>query len=324
MISAHPRILVHHDKPEPVIETLARRIGDAAVASCADYASLPRILDAFAPNILFSVRFDGTPRFPRAAIAAALSLRWIAVAGSGTDHLGDWDPRKVVVTNAAGVGAAVMAEFVVGCIYAFAMQLPSFAQQQAKRNWRQRDLRPVAGSTLLVVGLGHVGRAIAALARRNGMRVLAIRARSGVSQDVDECGTSVDLPRYAAVSDYMAVATPLTDATRGLIDRAVIAALPRHAVIINVARGGVVDEEALAAALDAGQLGGAALDVFETEPLPPDHSLWRHPGVLVTPHNAAVFADWIRLAAECFCDNLANWRRGLPLQNVVAPSARPR
>ncbi len=318
-ITAPPlRILVHHNRPGVVIDTIRARAPDVTVAVCTDYAGLAEALGRFAPEILFTVRFAGTPAFPRAAIGSSSSLRWIAVGGAGVDHLPPWNPQKVAVTNAAGVGAAVMAEFVMACLYAFAMELPTFGRQQAARLWRQQNLRPIAGRTLVVVGLGYVGSAIASLARRNGMRILGIRAHTGRPGDVDEIGTVEALPAFAARADYMAIALPLTDGTRGLFDRKVLAALPRHAVLINVARGGIVDEQALAEALAADRLRGAALDVFAEEPLPLASPLWSVPNALLTPHNAIVFEDWHRLAAEHFCDNLDRWRRGSPLLNVVA------
>jgi phosphoglycerate dehydrogenase-like enzyme len=205
----------------------------------------------------------------------------------------------------------------MACIYAFAMQLPVFSAQQHAQVWQQVELKPVADATLLVVGLGRVGSMVAALARRNGMGVIAIRSHAERTDDVTEVGTATDLPGFASRADYVVVCLPLTDATRGRIDKVVLDAMKTEAVLVNLSRGGIVDEAALLSRLRTQRLRGAALDVFAQEPLPIGHPFWTMPNVILTPHNAVVFGGWLQQAARHFCENLTRWRSDQPLLNMI-------
>ena len=170
------------------------------------------------------------------------------------------------------------------------------------------------------MGYGDIGRAVAERARALGLRVLALRRRPELSRGdplVDEALGEERLLELMARSDDVVVATPLTPQTRGLVGRAAIAALPPTAVVVNVGRGPVIDETALVEALAASRLRGAALDVFETEPLPAGHPLWSLPNVLVSPHCADHVPGWIEAAMRAFLDELERFRRGEPLRNVV-------
>src|SRR5262249_33797196 len=129
------KLLLHHDKPEVVLDMLRRHLPDFVIACCTDYAGLPLALEREAPDILYSVRFAGTPGFPRAAILACASLRWVSVGGSGTDHLAPWDPARLTVTNAAGVGAETMAQYAIAAILHFSLGLPDFAIRQREHHW---------------------------------------------------------------------------------------------------------------------------------------------------------------------------------------------
>lgn len=311
------RILIHHDRGNTVADIVRAHAPDVTVEICTGYEGLPDALNRFLPDILFTVRFAGTPNFPRQAIRGCRSLKWIAVGGSGVDHLGPMR-EGVLLTNAAGVGAEVMAEFAMACIYAFAMQLPVFSAQQHAQIWQQVDLKPVAGATLLVVGLGRVGSAVAALARRNGMGVIAIRSHPERTGDVAEVGIAADLPGFVSRADYVVVCLPLTSATRGQIGEAVLDAMKPDAVLVNLSRGGIVDEAALLSQLSTKRLRGAALDVFAQEPLPANHPFWAMPNVIVSPHNAAVFGGWLEQAARHFCENLTRWRSDQPLLNTIS------
>lgn len=258
-------------------------------------------------------------------LAAARSLRWIAFLGAGLDQAAT--PAVVarardgvVLTSASGVHGPNIAEHVLGWMLAFTRDLPRFWRSQSTRTWDREPpdggghIGELAGQTLGIVGLGHIGTSLARRARAFDMRVL------GMVRDPDRHEPSVDhlygpsgLDELLAQSDHVCVVVPLTPATRGLIGPAQLARLRPTARLYNVARGPVVDQPALIDALAAHRLAGAGLDVFEDEPLPPDSPLWAMPHVLITPHIAGCTPRYYDRAAALFSDNLARWRAGQPL-----------
>jgi phosphoglycerate dehydrogenase-like enzyme len=236
-----------------------------------------------APDALYTVRFDPGP-YPREAIFCKNGPRWVSNGGVGVDHFGTWDPVRVTVTNAAGVAADMMAEYVLGGFLHFTLDIPGLLADKAARHWDlARTVRPLAGQTLLIVGLGHTGQSIAARAKAFGMRVIGTRARPQPMENVDEVAAATDLPALLPRADFIAVCTPLTPATRGLIGAAELALVKPDVILADVSRGGVVDQSALAGALKTGRLAAAVLDVFETEPLPPDSPLWALENVIISP-----------------------------------------
>jgi phosphoglycerate dehydrogenase-like enzyme len=224
----------------------------------------------------------------------------------------------VLVTNSRGVFDGSLAEYVLGLVLAFAKDLRGTWERQRRREWQHRDTERVAGTTAVIVGVGPVGRATARLLRAVGVRVRGVghTARTG-DPDFGDVSASTDLIRLLPEADWVVLVAPLTDETRGLVGAAELAAFLPTARLINVGRGELVDEAALAAALRAGALAGAALDVFEKEPLPPSSPLWNQPGVLVSPHMSADAVGWREQLAEVFLDNLRRWCAGQPLRNVV-------
>ena len=314
------RVLVHDAHPEPLVAILEARHPDVEIVACSDYESLPEALAGAQPEVMYGVRFAGTPGYPRAAILATTSLRWVAIGGSGTDHLAPWDATRLTVTNAAGVAAEAMAEYAMAAILGFAMNFPAFASHRQARRWVAGRVEPIAGKTLLILGLGHTGRTLARRAEGAGLRVLGVRARPAPTPHVAEVHSPEALPGLWPRADFVAVCLPLTPATRGLIGAAAFAAMRPGAVLIDVSRGGIVVEAALIAALRGGRLKGAALDVFEHEPLPAENPLWGFENVIVTPHCSSVYEGWERRSMAMFCDNLARWRRGEALRNVVDPA----
>jgi phosphoglycerate dehydrogenase-like enzyme len=313
------KLVVHHDRPEVLSPALDRRLPGVSIAYCDDYPSLAAVLDREEPDVLFTVRFAGTPSYPRTAILACPSLRWISVGGSGTDHLAPWDATRVTVTNAAGVGAETMAQFAIATMLHFCLGLHHFARDQRERVWRQGRVASIRGKTLAILGLGKTGRATAALAKTLGLEVLGVRARPAATPHVDRVEPPERLHDVLAVADFILVCIPLTPGTRGLIDAATLHRAKPGAVLIDVSRGGVVRQEALIDALRSGQLAGAALDVFETEPLPAENPLWHMDNVLITPHCSSVYDGWEERSIEMFCDNVDRWRRGEALENIVDP-----
>ncbi|HYH32132.1 MAG TPA: D-2-hydroxyacid dehydrogenase [Pseudonocardia sp.] len=243
--------------------------------------------------------------------AADDGLRWVHTASAGVDRLtfpGLLD-SDATLTNSRGVFDRPMAEYVLGLVLAMAKDLPGTVTAQSRREWRHRETESIDGRRVVVVGGGPIGRAIAHLLGAVGM-------------DVEQVGRREfdGLPGLLPHADWLVLAAPLTDATRGMLDAATLAHLRPTARVINVGRGALVVEPDLVDALRAGRLAGATLDVFATEPLPDDSPLWTLPGVIVSPHMSGDLVGWRDSLVEVFRDNLDRYRAGEPLRNVVDKS----
>lgn len=247
-------------------------------------------------------------------------LRWVHVAAAGVDRLlfDELADSKVVLTNARGVFDQPIAEFVLACVLAFTKDLEGSWRRQQEQTWQHRETLRLAGRRALVIGTGGIGRATARLLGAVGMQVRGIGRRARPEHhDFGEVWASTDLVAHAPWADHLVVAAPLTPQTRHLVDARVLAAMPRDGQLINVGRGPIVDEEALLASLRRGELAGAALDVFATEPLPSTHPFWTTPGVVVSAHMSGDVVGWRTALAEQFLDNCRRWVDGVPLVNVV-------
>ena len=261
------------------------------------------------------------------AIARATQLRWVHCSGHAVGHfpLADLAARGIVVTNSRGIQAVPIAEHVMACLLALARKLPQTLRDQQERAWRPNALTGeaspwlLAGRTMGIIGLGTLGEAIAVRAKAFGMRVVGMRRHPGrgAPNGVDDVVGQADRDRLLAISDVIVVAAPLTAETQRLLDSAAIARMKAGAIVINIARGQLVDEAAIAEALESGHLGGAALDVFTTEPLPSDSPFWTLPNVIVTPHNSGFRAGHFDAVVDLFTENLKRFERGVELLNVV-------
>jgi len=245
---------------------------------------------------------DVFPKFGKPFFSAtrkAAKLQWLHVFNAGVDHpvFASFLERGVRLTTSSGTAAAPIAQTAIA------------GMLHLDRN--------VAGRTLLVFGFGKIGAEIARLARILGMRVIGIRRNAAAHAHADEMHTPDRLLGQLARCDWLALACPLTNETRHVIDAAALAALRQGARIINISRGEVIDEPALVAALASGHLGGAYLDVFAQEPLPADSPLWDMPNVLVTAHDASTSDAYDPRINALFLDNLARWQRREPLINEV-------
>jgi phosphoglycerate dehydrogenase-like enzyme len=250
-------------------------------------------------------------------------LRWLHLSGTGVDHpvFQTFLDRDVVLSNSPGVNAVPIAQTAFAGLLMLARGFPRWLAAQAERRWAAAP-RPLpvdlADQTLVVVGLGRIGGELARLGRAAGLRVVGVRRRAGTGDEpVDALVPPEALDTVLPAADWLALACPLTSRTRGLLDARRLGLLPSAARVLNVARGEVVDEGALIAALTAGRLGGAYLDVFQAEPLPEDSPLWTLPNVIVTPHASSVSAGAWGREAERFFANLERFVRGEPLENRV-------
>jgi phosphoglycerate dehydrogenase-like enzyme len=224
------------------------------------------------------------------------------------------------MTNARGVFKESLGEFGIASILYFAKDLRRMVRNQEAARWEQFDVEMITGKTLGIVGYGEIGRATAVRAKALGLNIHAIRRRpelSGSDPVVDRSFAIADRAAMLAGCDYVLLAAPLTEETRGLIGAAELAAMKSSAVLINLGRGPVVDEAALITALSSGQIRGAALDVFDVEPLPADHPFWKMENVLISPHCADHTATWTDEAIQFFVDNCNRFLKGEPLENLV-------
>lgn len=267
------------------------------------------------------------------------SLRWLQVLSAGVEHIVGEDtrwPSGIALTNARGAYATSIAQYTIAAILRVAERMDKRRELQLTGQWPDAPEDEllgdsVRGKTLVIVGYGGIGREIARLAAAHGMRVIAVKANPSVLADdafradgtgdpdgsIPERIAGIDaLGEVAAEADYVSITLPLTAQSRGVVSREVLAALPGHAWLISTGRGPVVDETALAEILAAGGIGGAVLDVFGEEPLPPSSPFWRLPNVVITPHvSGASSHELPMLVAE----NIRRFVEGAPLLNRVDP-----
>jgi phosphoglycerate dehydrogenase-like enzyme len=236
------------------------------------------------------------------------------------------EDERIVLTNMRGVHGATIADHVFAMLLALTRDLPYYLDPAQRGTWNRNgsgaERIALRGRTLLVVGLGGIGSEVARRGKGFGMRVLATRRRSTPPPPyVDHQGTPDELPELLRQSDVVVLSVPLTDETEGMIGQGELANVKPGAYLVNVARGRVVDTEALVRALEDGHLAGACLDVTDPEPLPPGHPLWAMPNVIITPHvsgrSALTGEQWQAL----YLENLRRFGAGEPLLNVVDKKA---
>jgi phosphoglycerate dehydrogenase-like enzyme len=232
-------------------------------------------------------------------------LEWIQVLTAGVDGypLEELREQNVILTSASGVHKEPVTEHVLGYILLFDRRLLDARAQQERKEWRRMSAREVHGNTLGVVGLGKIGQHIATVASALGMNVIGSKRTPEEIEGVTDVYPADDLEPILRQSDYLVLSCPLTDETRGLITRDEYKAMKDDAILINVSRGAVTPEDALVEALQHRRIRGAALDVFETEPLPAQSPLWTTENVVITPHNAGTTPQYLDRCAEIFAEN---------------------
>jgi len=290
-----------------------RLIGDAlpdlpVVATTS--AAEARTLGATCPLVL------GDPGLVRQILPDLVALQWVQSTWAGIDTLLDPKLRRdYILTNVRGIFGSAIAEYVIG--YAVMHQRLGWQRFRAQQQgcWDATPPGMLRGKTMGILGVGSIGAFLAETAKRFGMHTLGYTSHSRDCPFVDRYFHGVEIYAFAAAADYLVCTLPNTPASRHLVDAGVFAVMPAHAVFVNVGRGSVVDEQALVEALEHGRIGGAILDVFEEEPLPPDHALWKLPNVIVTSHTAALsFPEDI---APLFVDNYRRWVAGATLRHAV-------
>ena len=253
---------------------------------------------------------------PRPLLASATKLRWIQCMGAGVERLLVPElPAGVRVTRAAGIFGPWMAEYTLGWCLWVTQRMDGFRASQRQRRWAPVDPIPLRGQTLCVVGLGDIGRHTAQRARALGMRVIGVTRSGRASRHARRVYRTKALRTALAQADFVALTLPLSEETRGLLGPAALAAMKPTAWLLNLARGPIVDEAALLDALRGRHIGGAVLDVFDTEPLPTDHPFWGLDNVVVTPHISGPSTP--REIGPIFNDNLRRYAARRPLRHLV-------
>jgi phosphoglycerate dehydrogenase-like enzyme len=269
-------------------------------------------------DILFAQRF---PKQNLATVAPA--LKWINVPSAGIEYLMplDWLPPGVVLTNNSGTQAPKAAESVVMAVLMLNARLPEVIAHQRVAKWQQIFSSVAAGKTVTLIGLGNMGRAAAKALRGLGLRVRGVRRSPGPDDDVDEIFGRDKLHDALKGADFLVVAAPLTAETRGMIGGQELDCLKEGAGVVNIGRGPIMDYDALRQRLTAGRLGGAVLDVFAEEPLPPNSPLWTTRNLIVTPHNSSDDPlQYLPRALDIFFDNLQRLLNGEAMRNVIDPA----
>jgi phosphoglycerate dehydrogenase-like enzyme len=310
-----PKILLFHPEAFAYAKLVRGRIADVDLIATRDEAEFRHALPS--AEILVA------DRFPVDALASAASLRWIQITIAGTEFLAPVREQigHLMVTNGRGIHAAPIADYVLAAMTMLISDFPGLLRDQAEKRWRRRPVTVLARHTLGIVGLGAIGQEIARRARICGMEVIGVRRSGAPLAGLTKIYPPQEIHRFLACCDFVVLAVPVTDGTRGMIGAPEFAAMKPTAFIINVARGAVIDEPAMVEALMRRTIAGACLDVFAVEPLPQDSPLWAMRNVMVTPHIAGMRADYGERFMDILVENLSLYSRRETLRNVVDFSA---
>jgi phosphoglycerate dehydrogenase-like enzyme len=270
-------------------------------------------------SVMFN--WSGSLELLREVFRLSANLQWVHSRSVGLERtlFPELIESSVTLTNGRGVFSASLGEFALASILYFAKGLRRMIRNQRAAIWEQFDVEMMSGRTVGIVGYGDIGRAVAIRVRPLGMKVLALKRHASDVSDplIDQTYGPDRLTEMLSLCDYVVVATPLTSETRGMIGEKEFAAMKKTAVIINVGRGPIIEEDALLHALSTGRIKGAALDVFDKEPLPREHPMYKLENVLLSPHCADHTSDWLEQAMRLFLEQYQRFRTGQPLLYVV-------
>jgi phosphoglycerate dehydrogenase-like enzyme len=282
----------------------------------------PAIFDDWVADANVILYWSGTRDLLRNVFLRSPRLQWIHSRWAGMDAtlFPELIASPVPLTNGTGVFSPSLGEFALGAILYFAKDFRRLIRNQMAGVWQEFDVHAIEGQTVGIVGYGDIGREVAKRAKAMGMRVLALKRHvtpQTTDPLVEQFFTPAQLCEMMARCDYVVASAPLTPETHHLIGEREIGAMKPDAVILNIGRGPVIQERALLPALVEGRIKGAALDVFEQEPLPPGHPFYSLENVLLSPHSADHTVDWKLNAMRFFLEQFARFERGEPLQNLV-------
>ncbi len=259
---------------------------------------------------------------PRNVVQRAPKLKWFHASSAGLDRLPGTDiwNSNIIITGSSGIHATVISEFALGTMLALVKKTALACENKRCHVWKRYRTGSLYGTTLGIVGLGHIGREVARLAKAFGMKVIATRRSvkgPRRARHVDLLLPGCELHQLLSLSDFVVISVPLTPATRHLIGQAELNAMKPSAFLINIARGEIIDENALTAALQEGRIAGAGLDVTAPEPLPAESPLWNSPNVIITPHVSGSMDDYMEQATRLFLENLTRFRQGRKMLNLA-------
>lgn len=299
-------ILILDKEAEHYAAALSRQFPQAVFRAANDPATAATIGHGAAA--LFALAHE----IPDALVAALPRLRWVQALTTGVEHLLALPALRpdIVVTNARGIHGPQMSELAFLHMIALLRDFPAMQANQRTGVWQRWPQRLLLGKTIVLLGIGAIAEQLALRCQAFGMRVVGVSSARAEAPGFDAILPRERLLEAAAMADMLVVLVPLTPATRHMVDRDVLAAMPRHAILINLARGPVVDEAALIDALRGRRIAGAGLDVFEVEPLPPDNPLWAMPNVIVTPRIGGMSDVYAQQVLPLLEDNLGAFLAG--------------
>ena len=315
----HNTVLVLANPTEPQLRMLEQLPPETGIA----VGNRAEAFERAAPDATVIYNWSLSGGLLREVFRMCPRVQWVHTRSAGLDNIlfPELIESRVPLTNGTGVFSASLGEFALAGVLFFAKDLRRMVRNQEAGVWEQFDITEIAGQTVGIVGYGDIGRAVAARVKAMGMRVIAVKRSGPLLYNVDPLVERIyrpdQLDEFLPQCDYVVAAAPLTAETKGMIGVDAFAAMKPGAVVMNVGRGPVIDEAAMVAALEAGTIRGAVLDVFDQEPLPAGHPLYRLKNVLLSPHCADHTPDWMDKAMEFFIAQFERFSKGEPLMNVV-------
>ena len=311
MASRIRKIHIYHRKPERFVTAIEKKLPDRKIATWTNREAFLAGIEEVEALLAF--------RPPRGEWERAVRLRLLQTTGAGVDAVLPAPdlPSGARVANARGIHGEYMAEFALAMILAFEKRIPTWFEEKEKHHWKYHSLGMLRDKRVSILGIGSIGREIARVSRAMNMIVSGTRRKGGALQNVNLVVTPDKTKEIVCDADFVIVLLPLTPETRGFVNDEILEVMPKKAVLINLARGGIVDESALIKRLEKGLLRGAAIDVFSQEPLPPNDPIWDAPNTIVTPHLSGWFPGYEDRLADIFAYNLLALEGGNSLRNEV-------